>query len=113
MVSFHPVADVFISVLLVTGGFFTLVGSLGMIRLPDFYSRLHAPTKATTMGVGSVVIASMVYFSLKTGDIAIAELLVTVFLFITAPVSANFLAKAAMHLDVNRSEETRGHPWNQ
>lgn len=113
MDTLHPVAEVIISVLLLTGGFFTLVGALGLVRLPDFYSRLHAPTKATTMGVGSVVIASMVYFSLKTGDVAITELLVTVFLFLTAPVSANFLAKAAMHLGVERSEETRGQPWDQ
>ena len=113
MDSLHPVAEVVISVLLVAGGFFMLVGALGLVRLPDFYSRLHGPTKATTLGVGGVVIASMIYFSLKTGDIAITEILVTAFLFITAPVSANFLAKAAMHLNVERSEETRGYPWEQ
>ena len=113
MDTLHPVAEVIISVLLLTGGFFTLVGALGLVRLPDFYSRLHAPTKATTMGVGSVVIASMVYFTLKTGDVAITELLVTAFLFLTAPVSANFLAKAAMHLGVAQSEETRGQSWDQ
>lgn len=109
----HPVAEVIISLLLLTGGFFTLVGAIGLVRLPDLYARLHAPTKATTLGVGSVVIASMIYFSLKNNEIAIAELLVTVFLFITAPVSANFVAKAAMHLKVEKSAETRGHPWDQ
>jgi multicomponent K+:H+ antiporter subunit G len=113
MITIHPVADVVISLLLLTGGFFTLVGALGLVRLPDFYSRLHGPTKATTLGVGSVVIASMLYFKLKTGNIALTELLVTVFLFLTAPVSANFIAKAAMHLKVERSEETRGQPWDQ
>ncbi|MFL1405832.1 Na+/H+ antiporter subunit G [Marinobacter sp. M1N3S26] len=109
----HPVAEVIISVLLLTGGFFTLVGAIGLVRLPDLYARLHAPTKATTLGVGSVVIASMIYFSLHTGEIAVTELLITAFLFLTAPVSANFIAKAAMHLRVERSEETRGHPWDQ
>lgn len=111
--SLHPVAEAIISLLLVSGGFFTLVGALGLTRLPDFYARLHGPTKATTLGVGSVVIASMVYFTLRSGEIAIAEVLITVFLFLTAPVSANILAKAAMHLHVPRMDETRGQPWDQ
>ena len=113
MDSVHPVAEWIISLLLLTGGFFTLVGALGLARLPDFYARLHGPTKATTLGVGSVAIASMIYFSLQTGDITISEILITVFLFLTAPVSANFLAKAAMHLKVAQAEETRGQPWDQ
>ncbi len=113
MESMNPIAEVIICILLLTGGAFTLIGALGMIRLPDFYSRLHAPTKATTLGVGSVVMASMVYFSLNTGDIAISETLIVVFLFLTAPVSANILAKAAMHLNVGRSAGTRGQPWEQ
>ena len=56
----------------------------------------------------------MAFQALRHDDhFAIAELLVTVFLFITAPVSANFVAKAAMHLKVEKSAETRGHPWDQ
>ena len=113
MGSLHPVAEWIVSLLLLAGGFFTLVGAIGLVRLPDFYARLHGPTKATTLGVGSVVIASMLYFTLATGEIAITEVLITAFLFLTAPVSANFLAKAAMHLGVERSEETRGQPWEQ
>jgi multicomponent K+:H+ antiporter subunit G len=106
-------AELIISFLLVSGGFFSLIGALGLTRLPDFYGRLHGPTKATTLGVGSVVIASMVYFTLTTGEVAIAEVLVTVFLFLTAPVSANMLAKAAMHQQVKCMKDTRGQPWSQ
>ncbi|SFR55171.1 multisubunit potassium/proton antiporter, PhaG subunit [Marinobacter daqiaonensis] len=113
MESLHPIAEVIISVLLVTGGFFTLVGALGLVRLSDFYSRLHGPTKATTVGVGSIVGASMIYFSMKDWKLAIAEILIMLFLFLTAPISANILAKAAMHLRVRRSENTRGQPWDQ
>ncbi|NDP49575.1 MAG: Na+/H+ antiporter subunit G, partial [Sulfuriferula multivorans] len=69
-------------------------------RLNDFYTRLHGPTKATTLGVGCLLIASAVYFSLRNEGVSLHEVLVSVFLFITAPVSAHLLAKAALHLKV-------------
>jgi multicomponent K+:H+ antiporter subunit G len=96
------VLDIIISIFLVLGAGFALVGSIGLLRLPDFYTRLHGPTKATTLGLGGLLIASMIYFSSR-GDVSLHELLVTLFLFMTAPVSAHLLAKAALHLRV-RSE---------
>ncbi|NEV61249.1 Na+/H+ antiporter subunit G [Thiorhodococcus minor] len=89
-----------LSILIVVGAIFTLIGSLGLARMPDFYSRLHGPTKATTLGVGSLLIASMIYFSTQDDGISFHEILVTLFLFITAPVSAHLLSKAALHLRV-------------
>lgn len=86
-----------VSAMLVVGGVFSLVGVVGMLRFRDFYMRLHAPTKATTLGVGGVLIASMA-FNWGRGGYGLHELLITLFLFITAPVSANLLAKAALHL---------------
>jgi multicomponent K+:H+ antiporter subunit G len=88
-----------IAVALVVGGVFALVGAVGMLRFQDFYMRLHAPTKATTLGVGGVLVASLMWHW-AIGQWGVPELLITVFLFITAPVSANLLAKAAMHLRV-------------
>jgi multicomponent K+:H+ antiporter subunit G len=85
-----------IAFLLVIGGVFTLVGAIGMIRFPDFFMRLHAPTKATTLGVGGVLLASM-GFGWAHGPLGLHELLITLFLFVTAPVSANLLAQAALH----------------
>jgi multicomponent K+:H+ antiporter subunit G len=70
-----------------------------MLRFPDFFMRLHAPTKATTLGVGGVLVASLAYHW-GQGTYGIHEVLITVFLFVTAPVSANLLAKAALHLRV-------------
>ncbi len=107
------IAEYIIAALLLVGGFFTLVGAIGLARLPDFFTRLHGPTKATTVGVGAIMLASVIYFSVNHDGIGISEILITVFLFMTAPVSANILAKAAMHIGVKSMDDTRGKPWEQ
>ena len=83
--------------LLVIGGLFTLIGAIGLLRFKDFYMRLHAPTLATTFGVGGVLLASVV-MGWAQGEIGLPALLITGFLFTTAPVSAKLLAQAALHL---------------
>lgn len=93
----NTVLELLLSALIVGGALFTFIGSLGLVRLPDFYTRLHAPTKATTLGVGCLLLASSLFFSLTSESISLHEILVTLFLFITAPVSAHLLAKAALH----------------
>lgn len=82
---------------IVIAAVFLLVGALGLVRLPDFYMRLHAPTKSSTLGVGGVLIASIL-IAASQGRLGLAELLITLFVFVTAPVSANLLAQAALHL---------------
>ena len=96
-----------LSALIIIGAFFTLVGSIGLYKLPDFFMRLHGPTKATTLGVGALLIASALYFSFKTDDISLHEVLITVFLFITAPVSAHLMAKAAIHIKLKQVDRTQ------
>lgn len=98
----HPLADLAISFLLVVGGGFCLVAAIGLVRFGDFFMRLHAPTKASTLGTGALLLASMVWHWTQ-GEWVLRELLITLFLFVTAPVSANLLAQAALHLRV-RSE---------
>jgi multicomponent K+:H+ antiporter subunit G len=104
--------DALISLLILAGALFTFIGSLGLARLRDFYTRLHGPTKATTLGVGCLLIASSVYFS-SQGDgglgngFSVHEVLITLFLFITAPVSAHLLAKAALHQNLPQAPGTR------
>ncbi|MDQ0348141.1 Na+/H+ antiporter subunit G [Ancylobacter vacuolatus] len=98
------VVELIISALLVIGAFFLLVGSLGLAKLPDTMRRLHGPTKATTLGIGSLLIASMLYFFTQHGQLSIHELLITLFLFLTAPISANMIAKA----HILRSARERG-----
>ncbi|MCL4765354.1 MAG: Na+/H+ antiporter subunit G [Hyphomicrobiaceae bacterium] len=92
------------SLLVLIGGAFALLGSIGLARLPDFYSRLHGPTKATTLGVGSVVIASLVDVAVDEPGLGLRELAITLFLFITAPVSAHMLSKAALSEHRRRQE---------
>ena len=97
--------EYFLSFLILTGAIFTFIGSLGLVRLKDLYTRLHGPTKATTLGVGSLLIASAIYFSIYGEHISLHEILITFFLFITAPVSAHLLAKAALHLNLSSLAE--------
>ena len=83
------------SLFLIVGGIFALVGSIGLARLPDLFMRLHGPTKATTLGVGGILIASMLHFSSLEAGFSLHELLVAVFLMITAPVSAHLIARTS------------------
>jgi len=87
--------DFLTGTLLLLGAVFALIGSIGLVRLPDIFTRLHGPTKATTMGVGAILLGSILFFSTRTG-LSLHEILVTVFLFITAPVSAHLIARAAL-----------------
>lgn len=89
--------DLLVAALLVVGGAFLLIGAIGLVRFDDFFMRLHAPTKATTLGVGGVLLASLV-LQWNEGNAGIQGLLITLFLFVTAPVSANLMAMAALHL---------------
>jgi multicomponent K+:H+ antiporter subunit G len=89
--------EILISAILVIGGFFALVGSWGLARMPSLMTRLHGPTKVTTLGVGSCLIASMIYFPAMQGTYSAHELLITLFLFLTAPITANMIAKAHLH----------------
>lgn len=92
---------------LMMGGFFVFVGSFGLAKLPDFFTRLHAPTKATTLGIGSVLVASMLVTSVREGGFSVYELVISLFLFITAPVSAHMMAKAALHKKIAMLKRTK------
>ena len=96
--------DIFIAFLILLGGAFALIGSWGLARLQSLMTRLHVPTKATTLGVGGCLMASMLYFPTHGLSWSAHELLITLFLFITAPISANMIAKAYIH---RRHSETR------
>ena len=95
-----------VAVLIVLGALVDLLGSIGLARLPNFLDRLHGPTKATTLGVGALLLASAIFFSNRDGGVSLHELAILLFLFLSAPVSAHLLAKAALHRQhaVNRRD---------
>lgn len=91
-------AEILVSALLVIGGIFGLIGSYGLVKLPDQMTRLHAPTKAATLGVGSVLMASIAWFAFFGAHASWHELLIALFLFLTAPITGLMIAKSHMHL---------------
>lgn len=85
-----------ISFFLLVGTGFTLVGAIGMLKFNTAMTRLHAPTKVGTMGIGSLLLASMIH-SFTFGNGSVHEILIMAFLFVTTPISAHFLAKVNIH----------------
>jgi multicomponent K+:H+ antiporter subunit G len=92
-------AAVATSLLLVIGAGLAVTGSIGLLRLRSFYDRIHAPTLGATLGLGLVLIASMLYFSVLGTRPVLHELLITVFMFVTMPVTFMLLARAALYRD--------------
>jgi len=86
-------ADIIAGILVIIGAFFALVATVGLIRLPDVYSRMHAASKAGTVGSGLMMIALAVIAG-DTGT-AIRALAGVVFFLLTAPIAAHLLARAA------------------
>ncbi|TAG15435.1 MAG: monovalent cation/H(+) antiporter subunit G [Rhodobacterales bacterium] len=105
--------ELFLSALLVGGGLFALIGSYGLLRLPQPMQRLHAPTKATTIGVGAALVVSALDL-LPQGLVSWQEILITIFLLLTAPISALFLAKTLLLLHEDPAtlpDSGTGRPW--
>ena len=91
--------------LLIVAGLLTAIGSFGLWRLPEFFMRMHPPAMGSTLGVGCVLIASMLVSSALASRPVVHELLITVFIVMTAPVTAMLLARAAVYRSERR---TRG-----
>ena len=105
--------DLLLSVILIGGGLFAFVGSYGLLRLPRPMQRLHAPTKATTIGVGAALLVSALDLA-GQGQVSWQEGLITLFLLLTAPVAALFLAKTLIlrgEADPNLPDPGTGTPW--
>ena len=90
------IATYAIAFCLIVGAAFSLIGSIGLLKFNDSMTRLHAPTKVGTMGIGGLLLASMIH-SMIFGNGALHDLLIMGFLFVTAPISGNFLFKVNIH----------------
>ncbi|NLS17452.1 cation:proton antiporter [Rhizobium sp. P40RR-XXII] len=97
--------------LLLIGAFLTLVGAIGFLKLGTFYERVHAPTLGTSGGIGAIMTASTIFFSISTRSLVIHELLIGVFVTVTTPVTFMLLARAALHRD--RAEQNSNVPPKQ
>ncbi len=86
-------------ILLLLGGVLVLIGSLGLVRLSNFYQRIHGPAMINTLGAGCVLIASMIFFSALESRFVFHEIIITVFVLLTAPVTAMLLMRAAVYRD--------------
>lgn len=92
--------ELLVCALLLAGSGFALVASWGLAKLGDIFKRLHGPTKASTLGVGGVLLAAILWQAMQ-GTPSLRELLITLFLFMTAPVSAYLVARAALASDAS------------
>ena len=97
-------SDVITSFLLVSGSLFSLVAALGMLRLPDTIMRMHAATKAGTLGAGLILIAEAVFY--QEIGITLRALAAIVFLLMTAPVAAHLIGRAAYYSGIELWKKT-------
>lgn len=98
--------EVVISILLLIGTFFVFSSSLGLLRFPDVYSRLHAATKSATLGVSGVMLAAFLYFLFKEDMVSGKLILGILFVLLTAPVSGHMISRAAYRTGVPLSDRT-------
>jgi multicomponent K+:H+ antiporter subunit G len=82
-----------------TGSAVTLIGSLGLLRLGNFYARVHAPTLGATFGMGAILLGSALFFSVQGSRPVVHEILIAVFVTFTTPVTLMLLARAALYRD--------------
>ncbi|MCB0824938.1 MAG: monovalent cation/H(+) antiporter subunit G [Armatimonadetes bacterium] len=90
--------EILVTIFIGLGTAFCFLGALGLLRMPDFYSRMQATTKGTTLGVGLVMIGVALFF--REGPAVTRAIALVLFLFATAPVGGHMVARAAYILGV-------------
>lgn len=93
-----------VAALLVLGAGLALVGAIGLLRLPSFYDRVHAPALAATLGIGSILVASMLFFSVLRSRAVLHEALIAAVVVATMPVTLMLLTRAALYRDQRDGE---------
>lgn len=92
------IAEIIISVLLIAGAAFILIASIGILRMPDIYMRMHAATKAPSLGIMLMLFAAMIYF--PEAGLIVKSFLIIIFLYLTTPVAANLLARTSLEMGI-------------
>jgi multicomponent K+:H+ antiporter subunit G len=93
------------AVFLIAGGLLAAIGALGVLRLPNFFMRMHPPAMGSTLGAGCVLLASILVSSAAASRPVVHALLITLFVVMTAPVTAMLLARAAVYRSERRARE--------
>ncbi|SFV33114.1 monovalent cation/H(+) antiporter subunit G [Hyphomicrobium facile] len=93
------------AILVLLGSILTLIGTIGLLRFKSFYARVHAPTIGTTLGIGCVLIASIIYFSVLQSRPVFHEVLIMIFVTVTTPITLMLLVKAALHRDKDAGKD--------
>ncbi|MDB5850873.1 MAG: Na+/H+ antiporter subunit [Rhodoferax sp.] len=89
-------AEILTAVLALAGSLLALIGAVGLLRLPTFFQRVHAPTLGSTLGCWCLVLATIVYFSVKENSLSVHAVLIGIFIALTAPITTIFLLRAAL-----------------
>ncbi len=95
-------AEIATAVFVVLGAALAAIGSFGLVRLPTFFRRIHAPTLGATLGVWSITLATIIYFSVQGGSLFLHAMLIAMFIALTAPVTTIFLMRAALFRERNK-----------
>ena len=90
-------ADLLASLLLVSGSMLALIGSTGLLKLPNLFARIHAPTLGNTLGLNAVLLASMLVASIQADRLVVQEVLITLFVVVTSPVTAILLMRSGIY----------------
>lgn len=107
-------AEIVTAVFAVVGAAFAAIGSFGLVRMPTFFRRIHAPTLGATAGVWCVTIATIVYFSMQGANLFLHAVLITLFIALTAPVTTIFLMRAALFRERQKGGDVpQAHPGDE
>jgi len=98
-------AGLAVAALLLLGAGLALLGAIGLLSLQSFYERVHAPTLGTTLGIGCVLVASMLFFSVVQTRLVLHEILIAALVVITTPVTLMLLTRAALYRDRIEGQE--------
>ncbi|WP_430522270.1 Na+/H+ antiporter subunit G [Paenibacillus brevis] len=106
MLSLSGSGEVIGAVLILIGAIFSVISAIGNVRLPDVYTRSHAASKSSTLGVLSTLMGTLLYFLILDGYFSIRLILGIFFVFLTAPVAAHMICRSAYRHHVPLAEST-------
>ncbi|MDN4055586.1 monovalent cation/H(+) antiporter subunit G [Massilia sp. YIM B02763] len=111
MNALHAIPDwaaAVVALLLVLGATIVLIGALGLLRLRTFYQRMHGPAITITLGTGSILLASVVYFTAAQARPVVHEAIIAAFVMATAPVVSMMIMRAAVYRDLRAGRGESG-----